>query len=56
LCGEEGAKVAISSRTRSELEETAAKMKDKGASDIFMSVANVTNQEQWNCCRQVWWH
>ena len=46
LCGEEGAKVAISSRTPSELQETAAIMKEKGASDVFLSVTDVTDKEQ----------
>jgi len=46
LCGEEGAKVAIASRTRSELQETAALMKDKGASDVLIEVADVTDKEQ----------
>lgn len=47
ICGEEGAaNVAITSRTRSELQETAAMMKDKGVSDVLLEVADVTNKDQ----------
>jgi 3-oxoacyl-[acyl-carrier protein] reductase len=45
-CGQEGATVAISSWTVSELEETSEAMTNTGSSDVYMYVADVTNREQ----------
>lgn len=46
LCEREGAKVAISSRTLSELEETSGMMTSADSSNVYMYVADVTNKEQ----------
>jgi len=51
ICNKEGAKVAISSRTKSELEETASRFaciegNSSSSSSVSMHVADVTNQNQ----------
>ena len=43
ICSNEGAKVAITSRSQSELEETSSKMKEPAA---HIQVADITDQEQ----------
>ena len=46
LCQREGAKVAITSRTLSELEETSGMMTSTNSSNVCMYIADVTNKEQ----------